>query len=121
MVAKLKVLCVDDNPDAVQSVGDLLHLAGCQVMGCQDGATALSVAEDFGPDVCLLDLTMPGMDGLELATRLRDLAGDRPVRLVALTGRWDPDSHHATHNLRFDRHLVKPCDPRRLVEAVTGR
>ncbi len=79
MPEKLRVLCVDDNPDAIQSVGELLRLAGCEVLECPDGATALASAVEFSPDVCVLDLTMPGMGGEELATKLREQAGERPM------------------------------------------
>lgn len=120
MVNRLKVLCVDDNVDAAQTTGDLLGLAGCDVRVCADGPAALAAAAEFGPDVCVIDLTMPGMTGVELANRLRDRAGDRPVRCIALTGLWDIESQHRTHNAGFEAHLVKPVDPNRLVSAVTG-
>jgi CheY-like chemotaxis protein len=71
--------------------------------------------------VCLLDLTMPGMGGEELARRLREQAGGRPVRMIALTGHGSPDDYHRTGWAGFDEHLVKPADPLKLVQAVTGR
>jgi CheY-like chemotaxis protein len=117
---RLKVLCVDDNPDAAWSNGQVLELAGCEVRVCHDGASALVAAREFRPDVCVLDLKMPGMSGEELARRLQEQAGDRPLRCVALTGLWDIDSQHRTNNAGFDEHLVKPADPERLVEAVLG-
>jgi two-component system CheB/CheR fusion protein len=120
-VAALKVLCVDDDPDEVESAGELLSLAGCEVMGCLDGESALAAAAEFRPDVCVLDLTMPGMGGEELAAKLREQAGGRPLRLIALTGHGLPDDHHRTKWAGFDRHLVKPVEPRCLIEAVTGR
>ncbi len=121
MAAPTRVLCVDDNLDAVETVGQLLAMAGCEVAGCSDGPTAIAEFERFQPDVCLLDLTMPGMDGVELGKRLKEMAGDREVRLVALTGQGHIDAHHRTHNCGFDEHLVKPVEPSRLVEVVTGR
>jgi CheY-like chemotaxis protein len=120
MSDKLRVLCVDDSPDAVESVAELLRLSGCEVRTCPGAASALPAAEEFRPDVCVVDLEMPGMDGVELARRLREQAPGRPLRLVALTGLWDVASTHRTANAGFDEHLVKPADPRRLVEAVTG-
>ena len=121
MGERLKVLCVDDNQDAAQSGGRLLELAGCEVRVCHDGTEALALAREFRPDVCVIDLKMPGMGGEELAGRLREEAGDRPLRCVALTGLWDIDTQHRTHNVGFDEHLVKPVEPDRLVEVVTGR
>ena len=120
MSRKLRVLCVDDNPDAVRSVADLLELSGCEVRGCPDGPSALAAADEFRPDVCLVDLSMPGMSGEELAVKLRERAAGRPLRVIALTGKMDPDAHHRTSNLGFDAHLVKPADPARLIAAVTG-
>jgi len=117
---RLKVLCVDDNRDAAWSSARLLELAGCEVRVCDDGPSALTAAQEFRPDVCVLDLKMPGMSGEELARRLQEQAGDHPLRCVALTGLWDIDSQHRTNNAGFDQHLVKPTDPERLVEAVLG-
>ncbi len=120
MAAQLKVLCVDDDQDLAGSTGRLLELAGCKVRVCYDGASALAVAEEFGPDVCIIDLLMPGMSGSELAVRLREQAAGRPLRCIALTGRWDIDAQHQTHNIDFADHLVKPVEPERLVAVVTG-
>jgi CheY-like chemotaxis protein len=120
MAATLRVLCVDDNRESARSTALVLEQAGFEVRVCHDGPTALSVAERFRPDVCLIDLAMPGMDGDELAARLRERGGDRPVRCVALTGRWDIEAQHRTGNAGFEEHLVKPVEPARLVEAVTS-
>jgi CheY-like chemotaxis protein len=120
MTSRLRVLCVDDNPDAAQSAADLLALAGCDTRACSSGASALRAAAEFDPDVAVLDLAMPGMDGIELGKRLQESAA-HPVRLVAVTGQWDIGASHRTNNAGFDRHLVKPADPHTLVEAVTGR
>lgn len=119
MATQLRVLCVDDNEDAARTVGELLELAGCDVRVCHDGPAALAAADEFHPDVCVIDLRMPGMGGEELATKLRERADG--VRCVALTGLWDVDSFHRTHNSGFDKHLVKPVDPATLVAAVQGR
>jgi two-component system OmpR family response regulator len=121
MNAPLKVLCVDDNPDAADTTAAVLELAGCDTRSCHDANTALGVAEAFGPDVCVLDLTMPGMDGAHLAMHLREWVVGKDVRLIALTGRWDIDAHHLTRNAGFDEHLVKPVDPARLLAAVNGK
>jgi CheY-like chemotaxis protein len=119
MSAQLKVLCVDDNAAAAGAVAQLLADAGCDVQVCHGGPEALALAEGFRPDVCVIDLSMPGMDGDELAVRLQERAG--PVRCIALTGHWDITSQHRTSNAGFAEHLVKPVEPERLVQAVTGR
>ena len=118
---KLRVLCVDDNAEAAVCSARLLEQAGCEVRTCRNGPAALASAAVFCPDVCVLDLLMPGMGGEELAVRLRELAGDRPLRCVALTGLWDINAQHRTNNAGFDEHLVKPVEPERLIEAVRGR
>ena len=119
MTRRLKVLCVDDCPDVARSTADLLALAGCDARACFDESTALTIAATFRPDVCVLDLAMRGMGGIELAGRLREQA-DYPLRLIALTGQWDIDASHRTHNAGFERHLVKPTEPDALIEAVTA-
>jgi CheY-like chemotaxis protein len=118
---KLRVLCVDDNPEAAGCSARLLEEAGCDVRACHNGPDALATAASFQPDVCVLDLLMPGMGGEELAGRLREQAGERPLRCVALTGLWDIGTQHRTNNAGFDEHLVKPVEPERLIEAVRGR
>jgi len=120
MNRRLKVLCVDDCPDIARSTADVLAMAGCDSRACYDGNSALAIAAAFRPDVCVLDLNMRGMGGIELAGRLQDQA-DHPLRLIALTGQWDIDASHRTHNAGLVRHLVKPADPDALIEAVTGR
>ena len=84
-VATLRFLVVDDHPDAADALAAVLELLGCPVRTCYDGFSALVIAEEFDPQVCLLDLRMPRMDGLELAARLKNRAGDRPLLLVATT------------------------------------
>jgi CheY-like chemotaxis protein len=116
----IRALCVDDNRDAAESAAEVLRAAGCDVRACTDGETALAVAAEFRPDVCVLDLLMPGMGGEELARRLREQAGGRPIRLIAVTGLWDIETQHRTRNGGFNSHLVKPVDPSRLVESVTS-
>jgi CheY-like chemotaxis protein len=120
MSKAVKVLCVDDNLEAVRCAAQLLQEAGCEVRMCLDGPSALELAQGFCPEVCVLDLKMPGMTGEELALRLREQAGSRPMRCIALTGLWDIESQHRTNNAGFDEHLVKPVQPERLVEVVVG-
>jgi CheY-like chemotaxis protein len=120
MSAHLKVLCVDDNEDAANATAMMLERAGFETKACHSGLAALCEAETFQPDVCLIDLTMPDMSGDELAVRLRQHADRQPPRCIALTGSWDISSQHRTHNAGFERHLVKPVEPERLIEVVRG-
>jgi CheY-like chemotaxis protein len=113
-----RVLCVDDNRDVADSAGELLRLVGFNVRVCYDGPSALAVAEEFCPDVCLLDLNMPLMDGDALAVRLREQAGARPVLFVAVTAAEGADSRQRTMAVGFHLHLVKPVDPHKLLRVV---
>jgi signal transduction histidine kinase/ActR/RegA family two-component response regulator len=107
----LRVLVVDDNVDAAQSLAVLLNLWGHEVCTAHDGTTALQAAQTWRPEVVLLDIGLPGMDGHEVARRLRDLLGpDRPL-LIALTGHAREDDRRRSQDAGFDRHLVKPVDP----------
>jgi len=119
MNTHVKVLCVDDNKDAADSTALLLRQAGFDTRSCHSGGEALSVAEGFHPDVCLIDLAMPGMSGEELAAHLRQRA-DRPLRCIALTASWDIGAQHRTHNAGFEEHFVKPVDPNRLIAALSA-
>src|SRR5262245_27159249 len=118
-VTPLRILVVDDHPDAADSLAAVLDLLGCPVRTCYDGLTALAVAEEFQPHVCLLDLMMPGMDGLELAGRLKSRAGPRPRLLVATTALGDWERRSRTAMAGFHYHLPKPVDIPTMLEAIT--
>jgi len=113
-----RVLCVDDNKDVADSAAELLHLVGFEVRVCYDGPSALVAAREFLPDVCLLDLNMPGMEGDELAVRLREEAGGRPMLLVAVTAMGADECRRRTEEAGFHLHLVKPVDPHNLLRVV---
>ncbi|AWM40323.1 Response regulator PleD [Gemmata obscuriglobus] len=114
----LRVLCVDDNNDAADTTVELLCAVGFEARACYSGPTALALAATFHPGVCLLDLNMPGMDGDELARRLRPDPDAGPVVLVALTAMSDDNSRRRIAAAGFDLHLVKPVDPHQLVTVV---
>lgn len=116
----LQILVVDDNRDAADSTAIMLRLFGAEVSTCYDAESAILTAEWFGPDVAILDINMPGMDGNELATRLRQWTGGYPLLLIALTAMSDEDSRLRIERAGFDYHLVKPVDPRRLVELLSN-
>ncbi len=110
-----RVLVVDDNLDAANSLARLLdRLYGQEVRVSYDGPSALEVASDYRPDVVLLDIGMPGMDGHEVARQLRSRPEFERTLLVALTG-WGQDTdRRKSREAGFDRHLVKPVDPAEL-------
>ncbi len=107
-VRGLKVLVADDNGDAAEALAMLLEAEGYEVRMASDGVDALEKCAQFEPDIALLDIGMPRMDGLEAARRLREMPRGQSMFLVALTG-WGQDKDRAlTRDAGFDAHLVKP-------------
>src|SRR5262249_7348057 len=104
----LRLLVVDDNHDAAISLSMLLRLQGHEVHVAHDGPTALEMATTLRPDVIFLDLGMPGMDGYEVARRLRQHRGLEHVVLAALTGWGQQEDRRRTAEAGFNHHLVKP-------------
>jgi len=116
-----RVLVVDDNRDAAESLGMLLELEQCKVSVAYDGLRALELLETFKPEVALLDIGMPGMDGYELARRIRATQRGRDVLLVALTGWGQADDKKRAAEAGFDEHLTKPVDPELLSRVLHRR
>jgi signal transduction histidine kinase/ActR/RegA family two-component response regulator len=120
---KHRVLVVDDNEDAAQTLAKLLTLQGHEVRLCHDGPSAIKLAAEQPPDLVLLDVGMPGMDGLEVARRLRAAPETAGSMLVAVTG-WGTDAdRRKTAAAGFNQHLVKPVDEatlRRLLSDCSG-
>ncbi len=110
----LRVLVADDNPDSAESLAILLQLLGHDVRAARSGPEALAVAADFRPHVALLDIGMPGMNGYEVARRLK-APGEPRVVLVAVTGWGQEEDRRQATAAGFDHHLAKPVDPDRLV------
>ena len=106
----LRVLVVDDNRDAADSLGIVLRLNGADVKVVHDGIAALQAVASFDPAVVLLDLGMPGMDGYEVARRIREAPRHDAIALVALTGWGQAEDRLRVRAAGFDHHLVKPTD-----------
>jgi PAS domain S-box-containing protein len=118
--SSLRILVVDDNEDSAKSLALLLEMSGNQTRIAFDGAAALAAAEQFRPEVVLLDIGMPKMNGLDAARRIREQPWGRDMLLIALTG-WGQDSdRHRTHVAGFDAHLVKPVDHAALMRVVAS-
>lgn len=115
---QLRILCVDDNKDVADSLGAMLRLYGAEVAVCHSGHAAVSTAEWFQPDAAVLDISMPGMDGLQLAARLRATAGNRPLLLAAVTAHDGYKAFADEADAGFDLHFTKPADPGELIEAL---
>lgn len=105
-----RVLVVDDNCDAAVSLGHLLRLLGVDARVVHDGPTALETLRSYHPTVILLDIGMPGMDGYEVARRIREHAENRDITLIALTGWGQEDDRRRSSQAGFDHHLLKPAD-----------
>jgi len=110
-VTPRSVLIVDDNIDSVESLAELLQLAGHQVRTANDGLAALEVAEVFQPEFVLLDIGLPRLDGYEVARRLRSQPAFHLTILIALTGYGQDDHRRRGHEAGFNHYLVKPIDP----------
>jgi CheY-like chemotaxis protein len=116
----LRLLVVDDNKDAAISLAMLLRINGHEVQIAHDGPTALEAAMSFKPDVVFLDIGMPGMDGFEVASRLKQNAALKNVILVALTGWGQPEDRQRTQATGFHYHFVKPVEPAALHGLLTS-
>jgi CheY-like chemotaxis protein len=118
--SRRRVLIVDDNTDAAHTLAMLMEIGGHVVQFCYDGLSALKECETFLPEVVLLDIGLPGLDGLEVARRLRAMnLSPRPM-LVALTGYGQADDVRRSREAGFDHHLVKPADPQALTALLTS-
>ncbi len=113
-----RILLVDDNEDAAELLSMLLIDAGHTVQIAHDAATALSLAPSMAPDVALLDIGLPVMDGYQLGTELRRRLGAQSPALVALTGYGQEKDRQRTAAAGFAAHLVKPIDPQHLLNVI---
>jgi CheY-like chemotaxis protein len=111
---RLRVLVVDDNLDSLTSLAMLLRMSGDAVRTASDGTAALEVAKSFRPEVVLLDLGLPGMDGYEIGRRIRKMPESKSAILVAQTGWGQDDDRRRSAEAGFDAHLVKPVVPAEL-------
>ena len=107
--------------DAARSLEMLLKSLGHETLVAHDGAGALRAAPEYRPSIVLLDIGMPGLDGYEVARRLRAMEGGESLRIVAVTG-WGQDAdREKSREAGFDLHLVKPVEPRELVRVLDER
>jgi CheY-like chemotaxis protein len=106
-----RVLVVDDNVDAAESLAMVLRLMGHDVRTAHDGPSGLAAVKEFQPDVLLLDIGLPGMDGYEVARRLRLMPEGQSIQLVAVSGYGQEEDRRRAQEAGFDQHLTKPVDP----------
>jgi CheY-like chemotaxis protein len=101
---------IDDIVDTAESLAKVLQLMGHEARFLIDPALAVSAAEDFRPDAVFLDLGMPGIDGYEIARRLRSIFGSERPRIVAVTGYGADESRRRSREAGFDAHVTNPAD-----------
>jgi CheY-like chemotaxis protein len=107
---RVKILVVDDNVDSAQSLCWLLEAGGFDARAAFDGPAALEKAASFRPEIVLLDLGLPRLDGFEVAARLRADPSTRPAVLIALSGYSRDEDRNRSRAVGFDHHLVKPVE-----------
>jgi CheY-like chemotaxis protein len=112
-----RILLVDDNIDSLELLADYLRECGHQVATASHASAALAQVESFVPEVAVLDIGLPGMDGYELAGRLRDQLGPG-CRLIALTGYGQDRDRDLSARAGFERHLLKPVDVEALATMI---
>lgn len=113
-----RILIVDDNADALEAMAILLTLRGHITERAADGLEAVEKVAAFNPDVVLLDIGLPKLDGYEVARRIRELSGGNSPRLIALTGWGGDDDRRRSEEAGFDAHLVKPVDEASLLKTL---
>jgi CheY-like chemotaxis protein len=118
--ARRRVLVVDDNVDAAVSLAMMLDLMGCEARAAHDGVEALGLAAKFRPDLILLDIGMPRLNGYDTARRVRAEAWGRGVVLVALTGWGQEEDRRKSQEAGFDAHMTKPIEPAALEKLLAG-
>jgi signal transduction histidine kinase len=115
-----RVLIVEDNDDARAMLSEALAFSGHDVRQARDGATGLALAAQARPDIALIDIGLPDLDGYEVARRLRAAPGGGRIGLIAITGYGQAEDQRRAHDAGFDAHLTKPVAPERLRQVMAG-
>lgn len=117
----LRVLVVEDNTDTAMALMTLLVMKGYMVHNAYTGLSAVEVAAAFEPDVVLLDIGLPDINGHEVARRIRASKGDRDVRMIALTAWGDEENRQRSAAVGCEQHLVKPVSMQDLMQVLAVR
>lgn len=118
MKAKIKVMVVDDNPANLKLASDLLEMEGFEVQRCVDAETAIIALQQFHPDIILMDVALPGMDGLQLTRQLKEDERTKAIKIVALTAFAMKGDSEKILKAGCDGYITKPIDTRRFSEQV---
>src|SRR6185369_12645763 len=113
-----RVLIVDDNQDSADSLSMLLEITGNKTFQAHDGVEALEAVEKYRPEVILLDIGLPKLDGHEVCRRVREKPWGRDIVIIALTGWGQDDDRRKSEEAGFNGHLVKPVDYDQLLELL---
>jgi two-component system, sensor histidine kinase len=113
-----RILVIEDNDDAREMLRVALTLEGHTVYEAADGHAGVVVARDTGPDTALIDVGLPGLDGYEVARRIRASANGNAMRLIAITGYGQVEDCQRALEAGFDAHLTKPVTPEQLAAAL---
>ncbi len=116
-----RILIVDDNQDGAESLAIMLNLTGNETHTVHDGEAAITAATEFRPEVVLLDIGLPRLNGYEACRRMRELPGGKEMLIIAQTGWGQEADRQRTHAAGFDHHLVKPVDIVDLMNLLAGR
>lgn len=120
MPASRKILVVDDNRDAADSLAAILRVEGHDARAAYSGAEAVRLAEEMKPDAVLLDIQMPEMSGYDVARALRDYRRGVRAVIVAVTAYGQESDKLAARQAGFHHHITKPVDPARVLEIISG-
>ena len=115
-----RVLVVDDDQDSAEGLAMLCRQAGHAVDVAHDGPTAIEKAKSFRPEVVVLDIGLPGMDGIDTCRELRRMAQEPRPLVIAVTGWGLSDDYDRTLTAGFDHHLVKPVEPQQFLAMLSG-
>jgi CheY-like chemotaxis protein len=116
---RLRVLVIEDNRATADSLRLLLDLSGHEVRVAYDGPAGVSAAREWPPNVVLCDIGLPGLDGYGVAIALRGHPATAQVRLIAVTAYGSDEARGRSHEVGFERHLVKPVDPDFLLDLLS--
>jgi CheY-like chemotaxis protein len=114
------ILIVEDDADCAQALATLLTVCGHNVRTACNGLDAIELAEEVSPDVAIVDITLPKLNGFSVARRLRSSPETSRLRLIAITGWSQEEMRESAKRAGFDHFLVKPVDPKYLIELLTS-
>lgn len=115
-----RILVVDDDRDCVETLNMLLEVTGNATHAAYDGLEAVKLAEEVRPQVVLLDISLPKLDGYEVCRRIREQSWGKEMVVVALTGLGNEDDRLKSRQAGFDLHLVKPVEPETLMMVLSA-